>query len=101
MHNESFYRSLPLRKGDAMRDWLDAETRVERAAELTEAHQWAEALGELDAAIEINPHDADWHIQRGQILDQLNGTKRPSRPTSRPLRCPTIISKSRPSWPWT
>jgi len=54
-----------------MNDWLDAETRVERAQQLTESQRWDEALAELEAAIEINPNDADWHVCRGRILDEL------------------------------
>jgi tetratricopeptide (TPR) repeat protein len=55
----------------AMKDWLDAETRIERAQQFSEMHRWPEALDELDAALAINPNDAAWHAQRGQILDQL------------------------------
>jgi tetratricopeptide (TPR) repeat protein len=54
-----------------MNDWFDAETRVERALQLTDEEQWQEALKEIEAAIAINPNDAAWHAQRGQILDQL------------------------------
>lgn len=54
-----------------MRDWLDAETRIERAQQLSDMHRWPEALDELDAALAINPNDATWHAHRGHILDQL------------------------------
>lgn len=54
-----------------MNEWSEAEHRVERALQFTETHQWAEALAELDAALQIIPNDALWHAQRGQILDQL------------------------------
>lgn len=54
-----------------MNDWLDAESRIERVLQLAEAQQWTEALGELEAAIAINPNDPSWHAQRGQILDQI------------------------------
>ena len=54
-----------------MRDWLEAETRIERAQQLSEQHRWPEALDELDAALAINPNDATWHAQRGHVLDQL------------------------------
>lgn len=54
-----------------MNDWLEAENRIERVIQLAEAQQWTEALDELDAAISINPNDAQWHAQRGHILDQL------------------------------
>lgn len=55
-----------------MNDWLDAETRAERALQLSESQKWREALNELEAALAINPHDSFWHAQRGQILDQLD-----------------------------
>ncbi len=54
-----------------MRDWLDAENRIERAQQLSDLHRWPEALDELDAALDINPNDATWHANRGQILDHL------------------------------
>jgi tetratricopeptide (TPR) repeat protein len=54
-----------------MKDWLDAETRIERAQQLSEMHRWPEALDELDAALAINPNDPNWHAQRGHVLDQL------------------------------
>lgn len=54
-----------------MRDWLEAETRIERAQQLSEMHRWPEALDELDAALAINPNDAAWHAHRGHVLDQL------------------------------
>ncbi len=54
-----------------MNDWLDAENRIERALQLSDAEQWNEALAELEAAITINPRNPAWHAQRGQILDQL------------------------------
>ncbi len=55
-----------------MNEWQDAETRIEKALQLTEAEQWSEALGELEAAIAINPNDPVWHAQRGHILDHLD-----------------------------
>jgi Flp pilus assembly protein TadD len=55
-----------------MNEWQDAETRIERALQLTETEQWSEALEELEAAIAINPHDPVWHAQHGHILDHLD-----------------------------
>ncbi len=55
----------------AMNDWFEAEQRVERAQQLYESQRWLEALEEISAAIEINPHNASWHCNRGYILDQL------------------------------
>lgn len=54
-----------------MNEWLDAEARLERALQLTDAQRWDEALAELDAAIAINDGEPEWHARRGQILDQL------------------------------
>ena len=55
-----------------MNDWFEAERRIERAQQLSEAHQWAEALEEMDAALAINPNNAAWHAQRGYVLDELD-----------------------------
>lgn len=54
-----------------MNDWFEAEQRVERALQLSEAQRWDEALEELDAALAINPHNPAWHAQRGYLLDEL------------------------------
>lgn len=54
-----------------MSDWFEAEQRIERAQELSESRRWAEALSELDAALEVNPENASWHAHRGYVLDQL------------------------------
>ncbi len=54
-----------------MNEWFDAEQRAERAQQLTESHRWAEALAELDAALDINPSNINWQAQRGFLLDQL------------------------------
>jgi len=54
-----------------MNDWFEAEQRVERAQQLYESERWLEALEEITAAIEINPHNGSWHCNRGYILDQL------------------------------
>jgi len=54
-----------------MNDWIDAERRVERAQELFERRLWNEALRELRAAIEINPHNAAWFFNIGLILDEM------------------------------
>lgn len=52
-------------------DWIDAEQCAERAQRLAEAQQWVEALRELDTAIAINPHIAEWHTHRAYLLDEL------------------------------
>lgn len=54
-----------------MNDWDDAERRVERAQELFEQRRWREALEELRAATDINPHNAGWHFNIGLTLDEL------------------------------
>jgi tetratricopeptide (TPR) repeat protein len=54
-----------------MNDWFEAEQRVERAQQLAESRQWAEALAEMDAAIAINADVSAWQANRGFILDQL------------------------------
>ena len=54
-----------------MSDWVDAESCIERALQLSDSQQWEGALEHLDAALAINPHEASWHAQRGQVLDQL------------------------------
>jgi len=54
-----------------MNDWDDAERRVEKAQELFEQRRWREALEELRAATDINPHNAGWHFNIGLTLDEL------------------------------
>ena len=53
---------MPRHDGEPLNDWLDAETRVERAHDLYEEGRWAEAAAELQAAIAINPYNAAWHF---------------------------------------
>lgn len=55
-----------------MNDWFEAEQRSERAQQLFESQQWAEALSEIDAALTINPNNATWHAQRGFLLEELD-----------------------------
>ncbi|NOT00096.1 MAG: tetratricopeptide repeat protein [Phycisphaerales bacterium] len=55
-----------------MSDWFEAERRAERAQQLSEARRWAEALSELEAALEIIPGNAMWLGHRGFLLDQLD-----------------------------
>jgi len=55
-----------------MNDWLEAEQRVERAQQFSEAQRWAEALAELEVALSINPNNALWHAQRGYLLEELD-----------------------------
>ena len=54
-----------------MNDWFEAEQRIERALQLSEAQRWAEALSEIDAALSINADVAIWHAQRGFLLEEL------------------------------
>lgn len=54
-----------------MSDWLEAERRVERAQQLSEAQRWEEALSELDAALAINPNHAAWLAHKAYLLDEL------------------------------
>ena len=53
-------------------DWLDAEESADRAQRLVESHEWEQALVELDAVIAVHPHEALWHTQRAQVLDELD-----------------------------
>ena len=55
-----------------MSDWLDAERRVERAQQLSESKRFSEALSELDAALSVNPDNAEWLAHRGFLLDELD-----------------------------
>lgn len=57
--------------GEPLNDWMDAETRVERAHCLYEKGRWAEAAAELQAAIAINPHNAAWHFNLGLTLEAM------------------------------
>jgi len=52
-------------------DWSDAEQRIERAHDLYEAGRWNDALGELEAALAINPHNHNWLFNKGLTLDAL------------------------------
>ena len=54
-----------------MNDWLDAESRVERAHDLYEEGRWAEAAAELRAAIDINPNNPTWHFNLALTLDAM------------------------------
>jgi len=52
-------------------DWIDAETRVERARALYEKGRWVEAAAELRAAIDVNPNNADWHFNLALTFDAM------------------------------
>ncbi|MFQ5413685.1 MAG: tetratricopeptide repeat protein [Phycisphaerae bacterium] len=54
-----------------MNEWLEAEQRVERAIQLSEAERWEDALREIEAALAINPNNAMWHAHHGFLLDEL------------------------------
>jgi tetratricopeptide (TPR) repeat protein len=52
-------------------DWIDAETRVERARQLYEKGRWVEAAAELRAAIDVHPDNADWHFNLALTFDAM------------------------------
>jgi tetratricopeptide (TPR) repeat protein len=54
-----------------MSQWFDAEHAAERAHELYEAGQWDQALEHLNQALEVNPHQSEWHFGKGLTLDAL------------------------------
>ena len=51
--------------------WTDAELHIEQAQDFYEQGHWIEALRELQAAININPHYAKWYFNKGLTLDSL------------------------------
>jgi tetratricopeptide (TPR) repeat protein len=55
-----------------MDEWIDAESRVERARELYEEGRWAEAAAELRAAIDANPGNSTWYFNLGLTLEAMN-----------------------------
>jgi tetratricopeptide (TPR) repeat protein len=61
---------------EPMNEWMDAETRVERAHDLYEKGRWAEAAAELQAAIAINPYNPSWHFNLGLTLEALEEYER-------------------------
>ena len=54
-----------------MNEWIDAETRVERARRLYDEARWAEAAAELKAAIAVNPYNPGWLFNLGLTLDAM------------------------------
>ncbi len=54
-----------------MNDWVDAESRAERAYDLYEQGRWTEAAAELKAALDINPYNAAWHFNLALTLESL------------------------------
>lgn len=54
-----------------MNDWFEAEQRVQRALELYESGRLEDALRELQAAIDVNPYQGEWHFNMGLTLDAL------------------------------
>lgn len=54
-----------------MNDWFEAEKRVEKAHELFESGRWEDALSELEAAIQVNPYQGEWHFNKGLTLDAM------------------------------
>ncbi len=62
---------MPRHDGEPMNEWMDAETRVERAHDLYEKGRWAEAAAELQAAVAINPYNASWHFNLALTFEAL------------------------------
>jgi tetratricopeptide (TPR) repeat protein len=58
--------------GYSFDDWSDAEQRAEMAHEMYEHGRWPDALREIDAALQINPHQSDWFFNKGLTLDTLS-----------------------------
>lgn len=54
-----------------MNDWHDAERRFDRALELLRQRKLPQALEEMRLATSINPFNARWFVNLGQILDEL------------------------------
>ena len=52
-----------------MSEWLDAESHADRALEMFERGQWAEAESELRKALSLNPDQAEWHYNLGLTLE--------------------------------
>ena len=53
-------------------DWTDAEAHAERARDFYEQGKWAEAAHELQAAIEVHPHNATWHFNLALTLEAMD-----------------------------
>ena len=62
---------MPRHDSEPMNEWMDAETRVERAHDLYEKGRWAEAAAELQAAVAINPYNASWHFNLALTFEAL------------------------------
>lgn len=58
-----------------MSDWMDADSRVERAHDLYCKGRWVEAAAELRAAISSNPYNPSWHFNLGLTLEALDDFK--------------------------
>jgi len=57
-----------------MNRWDEAEQRARRAGDFYQRGQWAEALSELQAAIDINPYNASWHFNLGLTFEAMDRT---------------------------
>lgn len=55
-----------------MSQWSDAESHAERAREFYQSGQWDKALFELQAALDVNPDQSDWHFGMGLTLDAMH-----------------------------
>jgi tetratricopeptide (TPR) repeat protein len=66
-----YHESAGKKDGSFMNDWMDAESRVERAHQLYRQGRWVEAAAELRAAIEANPANASWHFNLALTLEAM------------------------------
>ncbi|HNX26741.1 MAG TPA: tetratricopeptide repeat protein [Phycisphaerae bacterium] len=69
-----------------MSEWMDADSRVERAHDLYCKGRWVEAAAELRAAISSNPYNPSWHFNLGLTLEALDDFKGAIRAFSENVR---------------
>ena len=76
MPSEDSPEEIPTPAGDAPDDyaggWLDAEDRAKLARRLYRAGRYADALDEIEQAVEADPFDAPLRVQLGRTLDALD-----------------------------
>ena len=58
-----------------MNDWMDAQTRVERAHIFSRQQQWKSAADELQAAVAVNPNNHLWYFNLGLARDMTGDFK--------------------------
>lgn len=61
--------SVSAERAEAMNDWIDAESHVERAHEHYEHGRWEDAELELREALSLNPYRPEWHFNLGLTLE--------------------------------